>query len=311
MRASRVAAAAALAAGLTGCLDSNITPPEGGTGEGGRIVFSSNMTDNNFEIYRVDADGRNLRRLTTSRDAGDRAPVLSPDGQHIVWEREVATAGGDITAVEIWRMSVDGDDARAVVQNGSFNRAPGWGPAGDIVFQSRITGSDQIFRLAAGATEPVRLTTGGAADQYPRVSPDGSRIVFQSNRTLDFDIYVMDADGSNVRNLTELTGDDRFPSWSPDGARIVWTRFDELTLSFDLYAMTPTGEGAVPVVATPFNELVPSVSPDGKFLVYQTDRSPPHRLYIAPVSGATPGRPLFATNREGTGEDLTPSWGPN
>ena len=311
MMAPRSPAAVVFAALLVGCIDSNITPPGGGSGEGGVIVFSSNMSDNNFEIYRADADGRNLRRLTNSREAGDRVPVISPDGRNIVWEREVATASGDITAVEIWMMSVNGENARAVVQNGSFNRAPSWGPAGAIVFQSRITGSDQIFALAAGATEPVRLTTGGAADQYPRVSPDGTRIVFQSNRELDFDIYIMDADGGNIRNLTDITGDDRFPAWSPDGTRILWTRFDETTLSFDLWAMSASGADPMPIVATPFNELLPSVSPDGQSVVYQTDRAPPYRLYIAPLSGTTAGRPLFATNRSDASEDLTPSWGPN
>ena len=117
--------ALALAA-LCACRDTNITPPSLSDSEDGVIVFSSNRADNNFEIYRVGADGRGLRRLTTSRDAGDRAPVLSPDGRRIAWEREIVTAGGDVTAVEIWTMNVDGSDARAVIQNGSFNRVPSW-----------------------------------------------------------------------------------------------------------------------------------------------------------------------------------------
>ena len=296
---------------LAACRDSNITPPGGGNSEDGVIVFSSDRMDANFEIYRVGADGRGLRRLTTSREAGDRAPVLSPDGRRIAWEREVSTAGGDITAVEIWAMNADGTDARPVVQNGSFNRVPSWGPAGELVFQSRITGSDQIFRLGPGSTEPVRLTTGGAADQYPRLSPDGTRIVFQSNRGLEFDIFIMDADGGNVRNLTGLAGDDRFAAWTPDGATVVWTHFDETTLSFDLYSMPAAGGATAVVVATPFNELAPSISPDGRFVVYQTDRAPPFGLYVAPLSGSAAGRPLRATDAATGSSDLTPSWGPN
>jgi Tol biopolymer transport system component len=171
-----------------------------------------------------------------------------------------------------------------------------------------VSGSDQIYRLAAGATIPVRLTTTGAADQYPRISPDGQRIVFQSNRDLDFDVYVMGADGANVVNLTRYGGDDRFPTWTPDGTRIVWTRFDDATLTFDILSMPAAGGAVTPIVATSFNELAPSVSPDGASLVYQTDQAPPFGLYIAPLAGGE-GRPLRISG-VGTSSDLGPWWGP-
>ena len=301
--------AVALLVSVAACLDTNITPPPPGSTEGGVIVFASNRAGNNYEIYRVGADGLGLTRLTNAPETNDRSPVISPDGMRIAWEREIATPSGDFTAVEIWTMNADGSDPRVAVRNGSFNRSPSWGPAGDIVFSSRITGSDQIYRLAPGADQPVRLTTGGAADQYPRFSPDGQRIVFQSNRALDFDIYVMNTDGSGVTNLTQLGGDDRFPTWTPDGSRIVWTRFDGEVNGFDLYSMALSGGTATPVLATEFNELAPSVSPDGTSVVYQTDRSPPFGLYVTPLSGG-PGPPLRADNSSAGGSDLGPWWGP-
>jgi len=290
------------------CRDTNIVAPTGGNDAGGVIVFASNRSDNNFEIYRIGADGQGVRRLTTAREFNDRAPVLSPDGARIAWEREISTSGGDLTAVEIWTMNADGSDPRVAVRNGSFNRGPSWGPAGEIAFASRVTGSDQIYRLDAGASEPVRLTSTGAADQHPRFSPDGRRIVFQSNRALDFDIYVMSADGTGAQNLTQLGGDDRFPTWTPDGTRIVWTRFESVANGFDLYSVSASGGAATVVVATPFNELAPSVSPDGRSVVYQTDRAPPFGLYIAPLAGGE-GRPLRAIDAVGSGSDLGPWWG--
>lgn len=305
---SRMASATLLLLAALGCRDTNIVAPNDTLGEDGVIVFASNRVDNNFEIYSIGANGRGFRRLTDARAFNDVAPVLSPDGSRIVWEREIPTPGGGVSEVEIWTMKADGSDARAVVQNGSFNRGPSWGLAGDIVFSSRVTGSDQIYRLAAGASTPARLTTGGAADQHPRVSPDGQRIVFQSNRGLDFDIYVMNADGSGAVNVTQLAGDDRFPTWTPDGSRIVWTRFESDANGFDLYAIPAAGGQAVPVVATLFNESNPSVSPDGRSVVYQTDRAPPFGLYIAPLSGGE-GRALRLLDAVGSGSDLGPSWG--
>ena len=289
------------------CRDSNIEPPPPADASAGVIVFASDRADNNSEIYLATSDGRSVRRLTRSRDANDRAPALSSDGRMIAWERELGAGGGDVTAVEIWTMKADGTDARAVVQNGSFNRSPSWAPDGSIVYTSRVSGSDQIWRVVPGGGTPVRLTTGGAADQFPRVSPDGSRILFQSNRGLDFDVYVMNADGSGVRNLTERGGDDRFPAWTPDGQRLLWTRFDDATLSFDLWSMPIGGGEAAVVVATGFNELAPSVSPDGKQVVFQSDRLPPARLYVMPLGGGE-ARPLSLTTHSGS--DQAPWWGP-
>lgn len=308
-RTVRTTSLALTAAALGACRDTNIVQPAITTDEGGAIVFASNRADNNFEIYSIGADGRGLRRLTNTREYNDRAPAMSPDGSRIAWEREIATPSGDVTAVEIWTMAADGTGSRVAVSNGSFNRSPNWGLSGEIVFASRISGSDQIYLLPAGSTDAARLTTGGAADQYPRFSPSGERIVFQSNRALDFDIYVMNADGGNVVNLTGLFGDDRFPTWTPDGTRIVWTRFASAANGFDLYSMSAAGGDIVPIVATVFNELAPSVSPDGNSIVYQSDRSPPFGLYIAPLAGGV-GQPLRPADPAGSASDLAPWWGP-
>ena len=308
MRLASTTALVALGVATAACRDTNILPPPPPDTAGGVIVFASDRSDNNSEIFRVYADGRGLRRLTTSRDANDRAPALSPDGSRIAWEREITTASGDVTAVEIWTMDVDGGDTHAVVSNGSFNRAPSWAPDGSLVFSSFLSGSDQVYRLAPGSATPVRLTTGGAADQSPRVSPDGGAVIFQSNRGLDFDIYVMRIDGSEVVNLTNQGGDDRFPAWSPDGSRIVWTRFDERTLSFDLWWMRADGTEAEPLVATPFNETSPSFSPDGSHVVFQSDRVPPARLFVADVATGEP-RALSADAAR-SGSDQAPWWGP-
>jgi len=238
----------------------------------------------------------------------DTKPSWSPTGDRIVFHRQIVRTGEIRGHLEVHTMNADGSDPRVAVRNGSFNRGPSWGPAGEIAFASRVTGSDQIYRLDAGASEPVRLTSTGLADQHPRFSPDGRRIVFQSNRALDFDIYVMNADGTGAQNLTQLGGDDRFPTWTPDGTRIVWTRFESVANGFDLYSVSASGGAATVVVATPFNELAPSVSPDGRSVVYQTDRAPPFGLYIAPLAGGE-GRPLRPVDAVGSGSDLGPWWG--
>ena len=72
----------------------------------------------------------------------------------------------------------------------------------------------------------VRVTYSGAHDDYPRWSPNGTKILFQSDRdhpdTGYMDIYVMNADGSGVTRLTSDANDDCSANWSPDGSKITF-----------------------------------------------------------------------------------------
>lgn len=65
--------------------------------DGRTIVFVSNR-DGNFELYRIDADGRNERRLTTTPRLDEESPRFSRDGGRLVFVRNgrviVARADG-------------------------------------------------------------------------------------------------------------------------------------------------------------------------------------------------------------------------
>ena len=288
-------------AALTACADTNIVKPS--TGTGGRIVFSSNREAGLFQLYEIGADGGGLRRLTSSGSSNELAPVVSPDGEWIAWQREIARPGGSIDAMEIWVMRADGSDARPLVQNGSFNETPSWLPdASGVVYASRVTGNWEIFRADLDGSAPVNLSGHPLADQYPRVSPDGSRIAFHTNRDVNFEIYTMRADGSDQRNVSGDPGEDRFATWTPDG-KIVWSRF--LT-SFDLFLMDGDGASQRPLVSSTFEETHAAVSPDGRWVVYQTDRVPPFTLFVAPVAGGEPRRLL--PEDVGAAADIAPMW---
>lgn len=290
---------------LTGCTETNITAPRTAAGAG-TIVFSSNRADGNFEIWSMAGDGSGLRRLTRDVDHNDYAPALSHDGTRIAWERDVETAGHNVVAKEIWVMNADGSDPHAVVANGSFNESPCWGP-GDrsLIYASLATGNWEIFRVPLGGGAPVNLTNSAQADQYPRLSPDGTRIAFQTNRDLNFEIYAMDVDGGHQTDLTNDPADDRFPAWSPDGSRLVFTRFGD---SFDIWTMDASGGGQHAVVASPFQELDPSVSPDGRSVVFESDRGAPSSLFTVPLEGGA-ARQLTGRPGTATGTDQQPWWG--
>jgi TolB protein len=288
---------------VAGCTETNITGLGGASG--GTIVFASNREDGNFEIYRVGADGRGLRRLTRDASQTDLSPRLSPDGRRIAWEREIGLPGGGVAA-QLWIMNADGTGQRVVVDNGAENRSPDWTADGmGLVYASYVTGNWEIFRTAVAGGEMANLTDNAFADQFPRVSPDGARILFHSNRDFNFEIYVMDADGSGPLRLTSSAADDRFADWTPDGAGIVWSPF---TTTFDLHAMNSDGTGERVLLATGFAERHPSVAPDGRLVVFQSDRRAPFGLFVMPMEGGE-ARELILDGATTGATEIEPQWG--
>ena len=92
---------------------------------------------------------------------------------------------------------------------------------GRIVFQSDMDGDNEIYLLTAN--EIRKLTDNSWSDEYPRWSPDGTRIAFTANPHGHFDIYVMNADGSGLTEITSSPGDEVEPAWLPDGSALAFT----------------------------------------------------------------------------------------
>ena len=76
-------------------------------------------------------------------------------------------------------------------------------------------------------------------DQYPRWSPDGSKIAFASLREGQLQIYVMNSDGRAQVNVSQfLAAEEDLPTWSSDGRRIAFQSMRDGAL--ELYAVDVT-----------------------------------------------------------------------
>ena len=78
--------------------------------------------------------------------------------------------------------------------------------------------------LTGGLTddEPKQLTAGTRLDQYPAVSPDGSRVAFVRSDGRSSDVYVMARGGGEAARVTFLERVFGAPAWSPDGSRLAF-----------------------------------------------------------------------------------------
>lgn len=136
------------------------------------------------EIYLMNADGSNQRRLTTT-PGYDGGPFFSPDGQRIIWRR--FDKSGAIA--DVYTMKLDGADERRLTDFKAMSWAPYFHPSGQyVVFTSNKLGFSN-FELylvdAAGEHEPVRVTFTDGFDGLPVFSPDGKQLCWTTGRTAD------------------------------------------------------------------------------------------------------------------------------
>lgn len=161
----------------------------------GSILFTSTR-DGDLELYRMDADGSNVKRLTEA-PGYDGGAFFSADCSRIVW-RASRPPEGEVL-----------EDYRSLLAQG-------------LVRPSKL----EIWVANADGSEPRQVTYLDAASFAPYFYPSGDRILFSSNygdsRGREFDLWAIDVDGTDLERITYSEGFDGFPMFSPDGTRLAF-----------------------------------------------------------------------------------------
>jgi len=293
----------------------------------GKLIF---MTGSGGDLYRIDANGRGLRQLTS----GVIDPVVSPDGQQVAFTR---WDGAEFGA--LYTINIDGTNERAIVGDIRQPKSPTWSPDGEqivISFQhgglrdpgktcrnfkpgqeinlpdSRITvtrfhvsrnGEIDIcylpFEDLHWQLRLIDVTTGRfedlPSDEYS-YNPAWDlrnpwRVLYDGNKG------IMQLDVTNGQQWP-ITKDlrDTGPVFSPDGKTLALTykQHDH----WEIYTLNlETGERRrltkPPILADPqYNSASPAWSPDGSHIAFVTDRTGLWEIWVMAADGSNP-HPLF------------------
>ena len=155
------------------------------------------------DIYLMNADGSNVRRLT-STPGYDGGPFFSPDGQRIIWRR--FNEKGD--TADVYTMKLDGSDVRRLTDFGAMSWAPYFHSSGQYVIYTANKLGFANFELfivdALGAKEPVRVTYTDGFDGLPVFSPDGKKLAWTSGRTPEKNSQIFMADWNHPAAMAAL-----------------------------------------------------------------------------------------------------------
>jgi TolB protein len=278
------------------------------TGEKGifrtRILMQCGMKTK--EIYIMDFDGKNVRKLTGDGNFA-LSPAWAPDGRRILFTSyRPAIKGGPLNP-NLYMYDLVSKQRSLVSAAQGLNSGAAFHPREEkIAFTFSRNGKPEIYiqDLVKKMRFPITKTVFFSVE--PSWAPSGTELVFSSSKTGRPHIWVANQDGSNARRLTFAGVYNSSPDWSPRGDKIVFSGQENMRNNFNIFMIDPSGSNLVRLTADSYSSENPSFSPDGRYLTFASNQSGKYQIQVMTARG-TRVRPLSPPS---LGHCKDPAWSP-
>jgi len=231
---------------------------------------------------------------------GPSSVSFMPDGGSLIYSM----------AGSLWRQAIGSDEAIELTHpRGAYDYQPDVARDRSSVVFSRYDGNAiELWRLDLASGRELELTSGGAVNVEPRLSPDGKRIAWVSTEgSGHFNLFIADIGAAGLSNAHPLIGGreskiSRYyystwdhsinPSWTPDGKWILYVSNPEVAWGtgdiWSVAADDPSDRHKILSEETSWSAR-PETSPDGKQVLFASYHGRQWRqLWVTTPDGMAP-----------------------
>lgn len=267
------------------------------------IVFLSRRAENEFiELYRIDMNGENLKRLTHNFGTIYHF-TFSPDGSMIAFTARYSHGYEHFHLINIFGEKI----ADFIAPPGISYSDPHFSPNGSkIIYVSTEANAPltEIFIMNIDGSNKMNLTKNDRFDVLPEFFPDGSKIIYHSDESGNRYIYAVNADGSNPKCLTPNRELSYFGDFSPDGRQIVFS--SRINNQYDIFTMDIDGNNQKNITTSEYNEGCPQYLPDGSGIIITSNKDGDYEIYLVSTDGK-----FLAQLTDNTSYDSSPHISPD
>jgi len=278
--------------------------------DGKQLVFQSTRDGAQCDqIYVMDADGKNVKRLSNGTGATTCGYFL-PDGKHILYastheggaacpprpDRSKGYMWAVPPSYEIYTASLDGKIVNKLTNEAGYDAEAtvSWEKK-SIVYTSKASGDLDLWSMKIDGGKKKRLTTTPGYDGGAFFSRDGKKMVWRANHPaagsgldrynellgqdltapMKMELFVANSDGSDSKQITSFGCASFAPQFRPDGKRIIFASNKNKCDSreFELFLIDTDGKNLEQVTSFGGFTSFPDFSPDGKRIVFTSSHA--------------------------------------
>ncbi|HJU64774.1 MAG TPA: hypothetical protein VJ596_03820 [Gemmatimonadaceae bacterium] len=251
---------------------------------------------------RVEVSGRLERGSTIVVTVFDDQEVVLPPSQ-VTWTSMPEGAIQQLSESQLRLLRDGGVTLQAAIADADGALAIEVATPPTIVFERRVNGNVDIYRVALDGGDLLRLTTDLGQDENPTAA--NGTVVFTTTRHGNAELYAMPLAGGSEERLTTTSRNETDGALSPNGARLAFV--NDATGVSKLWTSQANGSAAARVT-TSFGfagsvEVSPSWSPTADRVVFASTNAGSADLVILDLAtgDVTPLAPSAAA-------DVGPAW---